>query len=297
VRPPSYILPAYYGSPAWHPGGTWIAANHGDSLDADGDGRYDEYFGGIWLVHAETGTTQPLVRRFGYPAWSPDGIHLAMGAGGHIFTIEVTSLDPAQVDTNTLRQLTNEGANFFPAWSPNGQWIAYDNTNCGGPNKPAPPNSCGILAIKSDGSNKKYIVGGRYPDWSPGGSYLTYVGFHGEIYRVNINDTTEVMRLTFLNQVDIYATENLHPKYLPDGTRIAFQYGPAGTYPAIWIMNTDGSQLKELIQGPARAPSWSPDGKQIVFVRHHLYDPIPGNGHLWLFDIASLKMRQLTSSK
>jgi hypothetical protein len=34
---------------------------------------------------------------------------------------------------------------YQPAWSLDGEWIAYDNTDCGSSVTPAPPNSCGIL--------------------------------------------------------------------------------------------------------------------------------------------------------
>ena len=285
---PTPILRASYGSPAWHPGGKWIAASHEDSLDTDGDGTPDDDFSGIWLVHSETGAKQPLIHGFGYPAWSPDGTRLAFQGSGQILTIEVISLEPAKVDTSTLRQLTNEDANFYPAWSPDGQWIAYDS------NRENPVGGYSIWKMKYDGSAKTLVVGGREAAWSPNNVHLIYMGLHREIFRVNINDTSEVVRLTSLNQEDIYATDNHHPRYSPDGMDIAFQYAPSGTHPSAWTMNHDGNNLQKLIPGPVRLPAWSPDGSQIVFVRFHLTERIPGNGHLWLFDIAASSMEQLT---
>ncbi|MCI0696660.1 hypothetical protein L0337_32240 [candidate division KSB1 bacterium] len=67
------LQPLYFDHPAWHPTGEWIAVEHGDSVDSDNDGKLDAYFGGIWLVDAQTGETQPLLRGFTLPAWSPDG--------------------------------------------------------------------------------------------------------------------------------------------------------------------------------------------------------------------------------
>lgn len=51
-----------------------------------------------------------------------------MVKGGPIFTVEVVSLQPARIDSNSLVQITSEGRNFFPGWIPDGEWIAYDNT-------------------------------------------------------------------------------------------------------------------------------------------------------------------------
>ncbi|MDR9415578.1 MAG: hypothetical protein RI564_04785, partial [Gracilimonas sp.] len=70
--------PVYFGSPAWHPDGEWIAAEHTDSFDTNQDGYIDSTSSGIWLVHAKTGETQPLLPFGNAPAWNPAGTHLAV---------------------------------------------------------------------------------------------------------------------------------------------------------------------------------------------------------------------------
>lgn len=111
-------VPVYFDHPAWHPEGKWIAVEHSDSIDANGDGTLDHGFSGIWLINSNTGKKQPLISGYSLPAWSHDGKFLAMVRGGQIFTVEVKSLEPAQIDSNSLTQLTFEGGNFYPAWSP-----------------------------------------------------------------------------------------------------------------------------------------------------------------------------------
>jgi dipeptidyl aminopeptidase/acylaminoacyl peptidase len=57
------------------------------------------------------------------------------------------------------------------------------------------------------------------------------------------------------------------PAWSPDGTRIAFiKVGDAAT-PGIYVINTDGSDARRVLEDAtgARSPSWSPDGATLVF--------------------------------
>ncbi|MCH7613253.1 MAG: PD40 domain-containing protein [Candidatus Marinimicrobia bacterium] len=299
VRPEPFILPKYFDSPAWHPEGTWIAAYHYDSLDTDGDGRNDDYFVGIWLVHSETGTTQPLIRGFGNPAWSSDGTQLVMEAGGQIFTIKITSLEPVEVDTNTLFQLTFEGRNYFPDWSPNGKWIVYDSD--------IDDTKYDIWIMDSDGGNKKNVSGEsdsldqggwRIPNWSPDGKYIVH-----ERYVSGGDSGPEIVIMDTMGQNPVYLTLNnersdQYPRYSPDGTRIAWYTKPRVGPPAIWVLNSDSSNLRKVSPDYAWRSDWSPDGSQLVFLylnyenRDH-----PGNGELWLINVDGSGLRQLTYFK
>lgn len=69
-------------------------------------------------------------------------------------------------DTTTLSQLTTEGRNFFPVWSPNGEWIAYDRS------LPDTNSPAGIWVMKSDGMMKRALFGGAFPAWHPNGYNL-----------------------------------------------------------------------------------------------------------------------------
>lgn len=278
--------PAYFDEPAWHPAGRYIAAEHADSVDTDNDGRKDEMFGGVWLVDALSGQTQPLLRGYGAPAWSPDGRRLAAHRGGQVFTIEVRSLNPARADTTTLRQLTAEGANFFPAWSPDGEWIAYDSNV----QNPAAPYE--IWKMRSGGAGRRNISGfsSRMPSWSPDGAQIVHIRYATSGGDVAVVDSAGGSLRSLTN--DAVNNDRDAPKYAPRGNRIAFvvqRDGPA----ALWIMALDGAEQRQVSPSGAWRFDWSPDGQRLVFLFRRQERP-PGSGELWFVNADGTGLRQLT---
>lgn len=264
-------------SPAWSPDGSTIAFyHHGvvydtvlktETVHPDSEG--------IWFI-APNGENKKMFLKGGdLPAWAPNGDWLTFGYSTQIYKIKVNG--------DSLTQLTFEGRNFFPSWSPDGKWIAFDNTDCASMMDRASSNSCGIVIIDNDGSNKRKLRGGRMPDWSPDGESIAYVGLGSEVFSVNVNDTSEVVQVTSFHET--YGLPDLrYPKYSPDGLRIAFHSGRRESYGA-WIADLSDYEFFRL-EGYYGPVSWSPDGGQIVTVGPDLT--------LWIIDANGANARQLT---
>lgn len=289
------IIPYYFNHPAWHPGGEWIAVKHADSIDVDKDGVKDNTYSGIWLVHSESAEKKPLIEGFSLPSWSHDGKKLALGFGAQIYRVDIKDLDNAMIDTSTLIQITKDGKNFYPDWSFDQQWIVYSRSICEG------PTTCGVWYTDISGVEHFFVADyGMYPNWHPLYNSLLYIvrsiGSSGEIlgdslYSFNI-DTRSKFLLKYLHGNNI---TNRQIKYSPNGQQIAFFSSPISGPPAIWIMNSDGSNLKKISPDYAYEFDWSPDGNRIVFLFWDFLINRPGNGNLWLINKDGTGLKQLTN--
>jgi Tol biopolymer transport system component len=55
------------------------------------------------------------------------------------------------------------------------------------------------------------------------------------------------------------------PAWSPDGSQVAFgMYSDPG-HEGIWVMNADGSSMRQLTDDGGLSPAWSPDGTRIVY--------------------------------
>jgi len=100
-------------------------------------------------------------------------------------------------------------------------------------------------------------------DISPDGQWVVF-DLLGHIYRVPSSGGPAVC----LTQ-NSGAALNYHPRYSPDGSRIAFVSDRRGQ-DNLWVMHADGSDPRPLFldhNSRVRQPAWMPDGKTIVAVR------------------------------
>ena len=86
---------------------------------------------------------------------------------------------------------------------------------------------------------------------------------------------------------------NFHVRPSPDGRYIAFDSDRDGER-AVYVSDADGGHARRVSgKGYAAVPSWSPDGRSLVFVRAEAARPRTWN--LWQLTLASGELRRLTS--
>jgi TolB protein len=158
--------------------------------------------------------------------------------------------------SNTSQFTYNKQISLFPAWSSDGNWIAYTSYVNGKPD----------IYIKNLNENVRTIIDKKglniTPAWFPGKFQLAAtLSFSGdqEIYLLTGKGKI-IKRLTYKWGSDF------SPAWSPDGKKLAFVSLRAGT-PQIYIRDMVSGRIERLtFQGRDNTqPSWSPRGDKIVY--------------------------------
>jgi Tol biopolymer transport system component len=176
-----------------------------------------------------------------------------------------------------------------PTWSPNGRQIAFIRSGR-------------IYVIDRDGADERRLTQrapgghwpGSFPAWTRDGKRIAFSGTR-DLFTVRVADR----KLTPLTRSRHPWLGNFTPAYSPDGTTIAFSRSTDAFNSDIFLMNPDGTNLRRLTKsqgthgklGEEMAPTWSPDGRTIVFVSNR-----DGNFELYAITRNGGGERRITST-
>lgn len=250
VREPiPLIAPDIDSEPSWSPDGETIAFFHTGVtwIDYDrGTASVDPDSMGIWTMRPDGSGKRLLLNGRCYsPAWSHDGRWLAFEAGHQVWRMKANG--------DSLIQMTSQGWNSFPAWSPDDKYIVSSTSVC------ELFHPCGVWLTAIVGRAHVFVTEGTGPSWHPDGNSLIMSGRADEGRGlVEFHLVSGPKRLLF-DVGDAYGPER--PKFSPDATQIAFAMDHT-----IWIVDSDGSNPRQLNPDQyVSGFSWSPDGSQIVY--------------------------------
>ncbi len=170
-------------SAAWSPNGEQIAV---DPWAFDKETQITTIT--VSILDVNTGESKTVFTRSGNGlthgglAWSPDGAYLALELSGleskgskenDIYTLDLA--------TGTLHQLTKDGYNRGPTWSPDSRMIAYTNSDEAGNDSLVITRADGSCSVRPLGSIE--LIG--LPAWSPDGRQIAF-SYMGGIYLLDV---------------------------------------------------------------------------------------------------------------
>lgn len=186
--------------PAYSPDGNRIVFS---SYQVDFEAGVDEQVPDLWVMNAD-GTGQERLTFFdhslfehgagaSWPRWSPDGSRIVFTLGFQIWIINPDGTDP--------QQLTTEGINFMPSFSPDGARIVYGSDITG--------STADVWVMNADGTSPVRLTNGNggagTPTYSPDGSHIAFYSTRNgntDVYLIDADGSHEV-RLTTDPALDI----------------------------------------------------------------------------------------------
>ena len=264
------------GSLAWSPDGKVLAmmAPGSKGLDfltlADGSIRHV--------------TTVPPSEMFDDdPVFSPDGTQLAFV---RLHATDVDDVYVQQVAGGSPRRLTFDNVKVHAvAWEPDGRHLVF-SSNRGGP--------FGLWRVGTDGGSPEPVPMAGHQAYSMAmsrdGQRLVYQEWDGQVDLFTLDTRmpgAQPQQVTFTTRSD------WSPAASADGKRIAFVSDRTGSN-EIWVADFDGGNSLKLttLGGPyAGDPTWSPDGRVVVFDA----PVVDGNFDIYAVDAAGGAPRRLTT--
>jgi tricorn protease len=190
------------------------------------------------------------------PSLSPNGVRAAFEARGEIITVPEEKGDARNL-TNTPGAMER-----YPAWSPDGQKIAYFSDESGEYELHVrdQKGSSEVVRVALEKSPTFYFS----PRWSPDNKKIAYEDCHLNLWYVDLEKKTPV-------RVDkdrsLAGQGNLGPEWSPDSKWLAFIKRLPNYLGAVFLYNLETGQSAQVTDGMSDAglPVFDPGGKYLYF--------------------------------
>lgn len=215
------------------------------------------------------------------PRWSPDRRHIVFTTYRSRTKQDIDAIELATGKRATL--VSMPGLNITPAFSPDGTDLVFASSNEGNA-------EIYKLSLRTKTLTRLTVNNGGdlSPAWAPSGRELAFVSDRGgspQVYLMNA-DGSNVRRLTFEGD------HNAAPAWSPRGNWIAYVCRGQDRQYKLCLISPDGQKRIQITsgQGVDDSPSWSPDGRHLVFS-----STAGGKSHIYMINNDGTDLERLTS--
>lgn len=274
-------------NPSWSPDGKKIVVATENVVNPGGRTTTST----LWIVDAATGEKRQLTTTDAVqPAWSPDGKWVACwniteGGQRDLYVVNVSS-------GKSTRLTSDKAVDWNPQWSPDGSSLYFASDRGGSMNlwRMKFDSGRGIVTGNPESAMLPAIYVSHFA-FSRDGRQIMYVSDSSSetIERAEIDPVTFTLRGSTTSVTQGLMSINRY-ELSPDGKELA--YSTAGAREDLFTITTDGATLRQLTDDvdKDRAPSWSPDGKKLVW-----YSNRTGTYEMWTMNRDGSDMRAMTS--
>ena len=192
---------------------------------------------------------------YSWPRLSPDGAQVAVSTD----TAEGTHLWVIDVARGTGVRFTFEGSiNWWPAWTPDGEWITFASNRAGGPPLLHRQRADGSGAAESLLSGESSQVPAS---WSPDGQMLAFYQITGstgrDLWMMNAEgESSPFLATEFSERV---------PMFSPDGQWLAYVSNESGR-DEVYVRLASGEGGRQVVStGGGTEPMWVPSGQELFY--------------------------------
>ncbi|MBS0183847.1 MAG: Tol-Pal system beta propeller repeat protein TolB [Nitrospira sp.] len=214
------------------------------------------------------------------PRWSPDRRFLVFTTYRNRNTQDIDMIELATGKRWTL--VSQGGLNITPTLSPDGSFLAYSSSHEGN------------AELYRMDTHKKAVqrltthaAGDLSPSWSPSGRELAFTSDRNggpQIFLMSA-DGSNVRRLTFDGDY------NAAPAWSPRGNWIAYVCRTPKKEYKLCVITPDGQKHLQLTTGLGvdDSPSWSPDGRHLVFS-----STVDGKSQIYMINVDGKDLERIT---
>ncbi len=269
-------------------------------------------------------------------AISPDGATVAWSLRAHggyqIRLTDVANPDPAKEKTITTATMSQGCGSSSPAWSPNGEWLAFVSTCTAGEQNSGQDQV--FIWSRKTGQSKQltHVTGGiESPAWSPDGKTIAFLFVENATRSAGAlaamkpwagvigEDGVEIQRVATVDIASGSFTQvtpaHLHVyefDWSPDSKHIAFvAANPPGEnnwwVAQLYTQQLNGNPPKSILDTTKitgslhglqiAVPRWSPDGTQIAFIGGLMSDQGSTGGDIYLVPSTGGEPKNLTPNR